>query len=72
MAEAFALEQEFEPKLYTNYPFVVLRGREHGNTFITSNSAGKDMRLSGEGELWYDVVDYVTTIEEGQEICRRG
>lgn len=48
--------------------WVVLRGIQHDNVFITTNTPGNDPTKSEKGETWYEVLGYTDTIEEAQTL----
>jgi len=50
----------------TNGKFVLLKGRELGNTFFCDGESGKDPRFSINGEHWYDILGYADTVAEAQ------
>lgn len=48
-------------------PYILLKGIERSNKFITSNIQGEDHTRSAEGELWYEIIGYADTIPEAQQ-----
>lgn len=61
-----AVELVFHPSFAPR--FVVLEGREHKNRFYSCFSAddNHDVRMSNDGECWYDIIGFVDNTYEAQ------